>query len=201
MAGMGDGCAAEVPGLGPSASAFRGVLDQVPRASRWLIPAWASAFRGTEVSTIEPRARALLLLRVASIDRSAFWRIELEAAAGAIGITTQEVTQVESDEWEVTPGFTARERAAVLWGDRVARRLARRDARAYEAVRAEFSELELVELTLIAALAAMADRFTNALRVPPDLPIGMTPANGPVTEAALGEWTAAMFGPEPEEER
>ena len=36
-----------------------------------------------------------------------------------------------SDEWETAPAFTDRERAAILWADRVARRLARRDAPAY----------------------------------------------------------------------
>jgi alkylhydroperoxidase family enzyme len=169
-------------------SAMTTVVNRVPRAARWLIPAWAAAFRGTDASTVEPRTRLLLLLRVAAVDRSAYWRVQLERSAREVGVTPDEVRIVESDEWETTPGFTDRERAAILWGDRVARRLARRDARAYESLRTAFTQDELVELTLVAALAAMADRFTNALRIAPESPIGLSPSNVPVPEAAMAAW-------------
>jgi alkylhydroperoxidase family enzyme len=153
-------------------------LSSVPRSARWILPALSAAFCGPDVSTIDVRARALLLLRVASVDRAPYWRIQVELTAAELGITEDELILVGSDEWESTPSLTVRERAAILWGDRVARRLARRDKRAYETVRDVYSEEELVELTLVASLAAMASRITNALRVAPEGPVGMTPRAG-----------------------
>jgi alkylhydroperoxidase family enzyme len=178
------------PGAG-----LAGRLQEVPRSGRWLLPALAAAFRGTESSTIEPRTRALLLLRVASVDRSAYWRLQLEPAARELGVSDDELALVESDEWESMPTLSDRERAAVLWGDRVARRMARRDMKAYERVRTVFGDEEIIELTLVASLAAMADRFANALRIPSEGPIGLSPEREPVAESALAHWTERMFDP------
>ncbi|HSL09997.1 MAG TPA: carboxymuconolactone decarboxylase family protein [Actinomycetota bacterium] len=167
-------------------------LTRVPRSARWVLPVFAAAFRGTEVSTLEPRLRALALLRVAAIDRSPYWREQHEAAAPALGITRDELDLVASDEWETAPAFGDRERAAILWADRVARRLGRRDAVAYRTVREHLDERELVELTAAVSLACMADRLTNALRIAPEPPTGLSPGGHPVDES-LARWSREMF--------
>lgn len=176
-----------------TASKLALTLGTVPRSARWILPALAAAFEGTDVSTLEPRTRALLLLRVAAVDHAPYWRERFEVAARGVGISDDEVELVGSGEWERVPVFTDRERAAILWGDRVARRLARRDGVAYRIVREEFDDVEIVELTAIASLAAMADRLTNALRISPEKEGGLTPADGPIAEEAFRRWSRSMF--------
>jgi alkylhydroperoxidase family enzyme len=168
------------------------VLAEVPRSARWVLPALASAFCGTDVSTLELRTRSLVILRVAAVDRAPYWRLQLEVGARELGITEDELALIGSDEWEAAPAFSERERAAILWGDRVARRLARRDKRAYETVRAHFSDEEMVELTLV---SAMADRLTNALRIAPEPPVGLSPGLGK-PDKSLGTWPSHMFDAE-----
>ena len=171
------------------------MLAEVPRSARWILPTLTAAFCGTDVSTLGVRTRSLVLLRVAAVDRAPYWRLQLEAEANDLGITEDELVLVGSDEWEISPGFSERERAAILWADRVARRLARRDKRAFETVRAHFSDEELVELTLLASLGAMADRLTNALRVSPEPPVGLSPgAKG--SDERLRAWPRQMFDPD-----
>lgn len=75
----------------------------------------------------------------------------------------------------------------------MARRLARRDKPAYEAVAAVFTEVELVELTLLASLGAMADRLTNALRIAAEPPVGLSPGEAPTPAANLEAWSTRMF--------
>lgn len=168
------------------------ILSDVPRSARWILPTLAAAFGDADVSTLGLRTKALVLLRVAAVDRAPYWRLQIEAGARDLGITEDELVLIASDEWEISPGFSERERAAILWGDRVARRLARRDKKAYETVRAAFSEVELVELTLLASLGAMADRLTNALRIAPEPPVGLSPGGAPMP-ADLEAWSARMF--------
>jgi alkylhydroperoxidase family enzyme len=182
---------AETPAT-PQPSGLLDVLAEVPRSARWILPAFASAFCGTDVSTLELRTRSLVLLRVAAVDRAPYWRLQLEAGARVLGITGDELALIGSDEWETAPTFSERERAAILWADRVARRLARRDKRAFESVKAHFSDEELVELTLVASLGAMADRLTNALRIPPEPPIGLSPGAAR-TDPNLEAWPPRMF--------
>jgi alkylhydroperoxidase family enzyme len=169
------------------------VLSEVPRSARWILPTLAAAFGGTDASTLGLRTRTLVLLRVAAVDRAPYWRLQLEAGARGLGVTEDELLLIASDEWEVSPTFSERERAAIRWADRVARRLARRDKPAYEAVRAVFTEVELVELTLLASLGAMADRLTNALRIAPEPRVGLSPGEAPTPAANLEAWSARMF--------
>ncbi len=154
---------------------------------------FAAAFHGFEGSTIEAKTRALLLLRVAAVDRCVYWRLQFEVAARKVGATDEEITLTESEEWEMTPAFTQREFAAVLWGDRIARRVARRDMKAHEVVRASFHESEFVELTLVASLATMADRLVNSLRIAPEEPNGLSPSEDPLPMSAFAEWSRSMF--------
>jgi alkylhydroperoxidase family enzyme len=179
-------------GFPPLSSGLATTLSAVPRSARWVLPTFAVAFHGGDVSTLEPKLRSLVLLRVASVDRAPYWREQHEASAATVEITPDELALVTSDEWETAPAFTDRERAAILWGDRVARRLARRDAAAYRTVREHLSERELVELTATVSLACMANRLTNALRISPERPTGLSPG-GPAMDEALARWSHEMF--------
>lgn len=173
-------------------SSFATHLSAVPRSAQWILPTFASAFVGVDVSTLEPKVRALVLLRIASIDHAPYWRQQLEACAPELGITPDQLLVVATDEWDDVPAFSPRERAAIRWGERVARRTARRDRAAYEEVMAQFDEQELVELTLVASLACMADRVTNALRISPEPATDLSPSAEPLTDADLVGWSRSI---------
>ncbi|HXF56216.1 MAG TPA: hypothetical protein VNO34_01300 [Actinomycetota bacterium] len=193
-----DGAHAHSGGLGqarapwdPLGPGLTGCLALVPRSARWLVPALLLALGGGERSRIDPRARTLALLRVACVERSPYWRVRLERTADSLGIGPEEVEVVESDDWELTPALEPRERAAVLWADRVARRLARRDRRAHDEVRRWFDDEGFVELTLAASLTVMACRLANALRLEDSSEASGFPS--PVPTELLRSWSGQMF--------
>jgi len=65
--------------------------------------------------------------------------------------------------------FDEREKAVILYADRVTRSATViRDA-ALEDLRKHFSEEQIVELTLVIAVANFTNRFNDALRIPPDI--------------------------------
>ena len=71
--------------------------------------------------------------------------------------------------YQRSPLFDDREKAAILYADRVTRSAAViRDA-ALEDLRKHFNEEQIVELTLVVAIANFTNRFNDALRIPPDL--------------------------------
>ena len=61
--------------------------------------------------------------------------------------------------------LTAREKAAVLWAEHVTRNTARERDDVFEIVRREFSEEEVVELTMISGLFNFFNRFMDSLHV------------------------------------
>jgi alkylhydroperoxidase family enzyme len=70
--------------------------------------------------------------------------------------------------WREAPGFTARERAALAWAESVtlvADTHVPDDV--YEAARAEFSEQQLVDLTMAVVAINGWNRLMVAFRVPP----------------------------------
>jgi alkylhydroperoxidase family enzyme len=154
------------------------------------MPTLASAFRGADGSTLAPRLRTLVVMRVCAVDRSPYWRNQFEQAAPALGISDDEVRLIGSDEWDAAPAFSDRERAAITWADRVARRLARRDGAAFRLVQTHCTVEEIVELTAIASLAAMATRITNGLRIAPEPSIGLTADVGMMDARS---WQRHMF--------
>lgn len=72
------------------------------------------------------------------------------------------------DAWEEAPAFTDRERAALAWTEAVTRITDGHVPDAvYDIVRGQFSEKEVVALTVIAAQINTWNRVAISLRVPP----------------------------------
>jgi alkylhydroperoxidase family enzyme len=70
---------------------------------------------------------------------------------------------VSSDDWEACGLFDDRDRAAILWADRVTRNEAHADPDAWARVRAVFTEPQAVELTLVACLFNFLNRFNDTM--------------------------------------
>jgi len=84
-----------------------------------------------------------------------------------VGVTDEHIRALTF--YQRSPLFDEREKAVILYADRVTRSAAViRDA-ALEDLRKHFSEEQIVELTLVIAVANFTNRFNDALRIPPDI--------------------------------
>jgi alkylhydroperoxidase family enzyme len=84
-----------------------------------------------------------------------------------VGVTDEQIRALTF--YQRSPLFDEREKAVILYADRVTRSAAViRDA-ALEDLRKHFSEDQIVELTLVIAVANFTNRFNDALRIPPDI--------------------------------
>ena len=72
---------------------------------------------------------------------------------------------IGSDDFMDSELLTAREKAAVLWAEHVTRNTARERDDVFETVRHQFSEEEVVELTMISGLFNFFNRFMDSLHV------------------------------------
>ena len=66
--------------------------------------------------------------------------------------------------------LSPRERAAVLWAEHVTKNTARSRDDVYALVREQFSEEEVIELTMMSAFFNLFNRVTDSLRVPIEMP-------------------------------
>ncbi len=117
-------------------------------------------------SGIEPELRELVKLRASQLNGCAYCVDMHYLDARANGETEQRLAAVVV--WQETPFFTERERAALLWTEKVT--LIAVDHvpdEAYAQVRAHFTDEELVNLTLVIATINTWNRLSVSFRAMP----------------------------------
>ncbi len=67
----------------------------------------------------------------------------------AAGISDDQVEAIGTDDYMTSPHLNAREKASVLWAEHVTKNTARSRDDVYAIVQQQFSEPEIVDLTLI----------------------------------------------------
>jgi len=118
------------------------------------------------VTSIDPKLRALVELRVSQINGCAFCVDMHSTQARAEGETQQRLDCLVA--WRESPFYTDRERAAFAWAEAVTR-IAETHApdEAYTPLLEHFSEKEIVDLTLIISVMNTWNRLAISLRKEP----------------------------------
>lgn len=166
-------------------------ITRVPRIARWLLPAAAMLRRGSNVSTIEPRVRALVVLYAAGADDAAYWLEQHRIVARDVGLTPEEIDGAASGTWRELTSLSPRERAALRWAEGLSTNDAKRDKDGFAELQAQFHTAEIVELTALGGMCAMLDRFAIAMRL--DAGHDVVDTAEPVTVDALAGWARTMF--------
>ena len=139
---------------------YRTLANQPGLLQAWVEFAWALRNRCET-----PRAlRELVILRVAQLtDASYEWGAHV-AMARAAGVTAAQIASLE--RWREATVFDACERTALDYAEAV---LANDVAdEAFAALRVQFTDAAIVELTLTVSTYAGLARLLGALAVPPD---------------------------------
>jgi hypothetical protein len=87
-------------------------------------------------------------------------------------MTEKELAIIGSDEYMKSDFLTAREKAAVLWAEHVTLNTAKHRDDIFEIVAEQFSEAEIVELTMLCSFRNMRNRFHDSLQIDLDPPSG-----------------------------
>lgn len=87
------------------------------------------------------------------------------------GVTSEELQVIKSDNYMQSDLLTEREKAAVLWAEHVTLNTAKYRDDVFQQVRSNFSEAEIVELTLLCAFRNMRNRLHDSLLLDLDDPV------------------------------
>ncbi len=133
------------------------------KVSPELIEAYSSASKTLETSSIEPKLRYLIELRVSQINGCAY----------CVGLHTRQLREEGEEQkrldtlvvWHEVPYFDDRERAALEWAEAVTRIEASRVPDSlYEKVSEHLSEKEIVDLTFVVANMNLWNRIAISFR-------------------------------------
>jgi AhpD family alkylhydroperoxidase len=115
-------------------------------------------------SPIEPALRALVQVQVSRVNWCDFC-VDLNGAAALERAVAPEKLAA-LDDYERSPLFTERERAALCYAQSATDPARRVDRGCFERLRARFDEQAIVELTALVAFQNLSSKFNAALGVP-----------------------------------
>ena len=121
-----------------------------------------------QASGLEPSLIELVKIRASQINGCAYCLAMHTRDARKIGETDERMHLLAA--WREAPVYSARERAALAWVEAITLvTQGHVPDEAFEAVRKQFSEKEIVDLTIAAAAINTWNRIAIAFRVPPQV--------------------------------
>ena len=82
-----------------------------------------------------------------------------------VGLTGEQIAAAQGSDYMNSPHLDDRQKAAVRWADAVTRMTARDDDEAFAAMKRNFSEKQIVELTVFCGMWNYSNRLCEALHV------------------------------------
>jgi uncharacterized peroxidase-related enzyme len=143
-------------------SFFRAMANR-PEVLKAFVP-----FYGTVAGpgSVERRIKELVYLTVSLTNKCKFCTWAHTASGKKAGVTADELAALESGHDQTTPTFTQPELAAIRFAREITKTADCATTR--DALKHHFSNEQVVELTLLAALANFTNRFNNGLGIQPD---------------------------------
>jgi AhpD family alkylhydroperoxidase len=134
------------------------LLHNAPAAT-----AWASLINAVRTgSTLAAVDQELVILLLADINQSKFEFASHSPKAYAAGLTREQIADL--GDWRNSQRFDARQRAILEYADTISRQVVVPDP-VFSAVRALFSDRELIDLTLLIATYNFTMRFTVPMKL------------------------------------
>ncbi|MDA1000859.1 MAG: hypothetical protein O2807_10165 [bacterium] len=90
----------------------------------------------------------------------------------ALGISQEQMDILDGDGWMDSPLFSDKEKACIRWADEVSKLTAKQNKPAFEAMRAHFTDRQIVELTFICGMWHLSGRLAEALHLVVEPPGG-----------------------------
>jgi AhpD family alkylhydroperoxidase len=147
-------------------SNFSQVLAHQPAT----LEGWALANDAIRLANVKTdpdyvKIQQLVIIKTSSLNQSAYCLSHNVPLGRKMGLSEQQIAAARSEEYMASPLFDARQKAAIRWAEVVTRMTARDDEVAFAAMKAHFSEQQIVELTVFCGMWNYSNRLCEALHV------------------------------------
>ena len=140
-----------------------GVVAHFPAALKTLVPFYDAVMTK---GVIAPKYKELAYLKTSSINACRYWTHYHTASAKQAGVTDEQIKALRF--YQRSEVFDDKEKVTIRLADIITRGAAAVDADVLEYVGRYYSEDEIVELTMVIALANLVNRINDSLQIQPD---------------------------------
>jgi len=147
-------------------SNFSQVLAHQPAAlAGWMLPNESIRLANVAADPDYVKIQQLVIIKTSALNRSAYCMSHNVPLGRKVGLTEVQIKAAQGDDYMNSPELDARQKAAVCWAEAVTKMTARDDEAAFAAMRAHFSEKQIVELTVFCGMWNYSNRLCEALHV------------------------------------
>ena len=147
-------------------SNFSQVLAHQPAAlAGWMLPNESIRLANVATDPDYVKIQQLVIIKTSALNRSAYCMSHNVPLGKKIGLTEAQIAAAQGDDYMSSPDLDARQKAAVRWAEAVTKMTARDDDDAFAAMRAHFTEKQIVELTVFCGMWNYSNRLCEALHV------------------------------------
>jgi len=140
---------------------FLRVMAHRPDALKSFVPFYAAV---TGSGSLERRLKELAYLVASIANHCAYCTTAHLAGGRKAGITDPEIRAIETED---NSGFSAIEQALIVYARELTRTATVQET-TREALKTHFNEEQIVELTMVVAMANFTNRFNNGLNILPE---------------------------------
>lgn len=138
-------------------------LAHSPFLAMLLLPFNAAVQREWPGTLLSGRIKELAVIKTSQVNECEYCLAHNTSLGQAAGITEEQIVALSADDYMTSDLFDARERAAIAWADHMTRRSAGVRDDVFASVKEQFSDAEIVELTLVCGLFNMINRINDSL--------------------------------------
>lgn len=150
--------------LGRTANLQRILGTHSPYLARWFGGLVAAVRQPGLGATSAPRLRALACIKTSMTNACTYCMTHTSVFGQGLGISEPELEAMLDGSYKTNPLFDDRDRAAIAWSEAMTLNNAQRDNEVWDAMKANFSEAEIVEISMACSLFNMINRLNDSFR-------------------------------------
>lgn len=134
-------------------SNFSQVLAHQPAAlAGWMLPNDAIRLKNVKSDPEYVKILQLVIIKTSALNRSAYCMSHNVPLGKKLGLTASQIAAAQSNDYMRCDELDDRQKAAIRWAEAVTLMQARDDESAFAAMKAHFTEKQIVELTVFCGM-------------------------------------------------
>ena len=144
---------------------FYRTISNAPFLAMLFLPINAAAQREWPGTRISGKVKEMVVIKTSHTNGCDYCYAHNTSLGQAAGITHEQIIAMSSDDYLTSDLFNELEKAAILWAENMTRNTAQANTEAFDRMRANFTEGEIVEVSMLCSMFNMINRINDSLDV------------------------------------
>ena len=150
--------------LGRSSNLLKILTNTSPQIARWFLGFLTSTRQEGLGASSDVGLRGLACVKTSMTNECNYCTSHTSIYAQGLGYSEQQIALMEDNKYKNSDKFTTKEKLAIEWAEAVTLNKALNDGPLWDSLRENFSDAEIVEITLASSMFSMINRLNDTFR-------------------------------------